>query len=153
MKEYVLKPKASALDVAQFILEKKGDMSPMKLQKLVYYCQAWSLVFDDRPMYHEPVQAWVHGPVIPELYQKHRGTFEISAKDVNGNIHTLDGEARKTVDGILEVYGDQTPFTLRLLTHQEPPWLEARKGLDPEDRSSREISLESMNQYYSTLVK
>jgi len=67
----------SVLDVAANILAKRGPMSVMKLQKLVYYCQAWSLVWDDRPMFREPIEAWTMGPAVPALYREHRGMFEI----------------------------------------------------------------------------
>lgn len=68
----------SAHDVAAYILRKKGEMTAMKLQKLVYYSQAWSLVWDEEPLFEEEIQAWVNGPVIPALYQAHRGQFKVS---------------------------------------------------------------------------
>jgi hypothetical protein len=55
--------KATVFDVAAYILEKKGEMSAWRLQKLVYYSQAWSLVWDERPLFDEPIQAWANGPV------------------------------------------------------------------------------------------
>ena len=66
-------------DVAAYILSRKGPMSAMKLQKLVYYCQAWSLVWDDAPLFREPIEAWANGPVCPPLWERHRGRFELSA--------------------------------------------------------------------------
>lgn len=152
-KKFQKKAKASALDVARYILRKQGPMSAMKLQKLVYYCQAWSLVFDGRPMFREAVEAWVHGPVIRALYAKHRGKFEVSIRDIPGNNSNLDTDARDTIDAVLRVYGGQSPFTLRLITHKEPPWKNAREGLKSEDPGYEDISLESMYNYYSTLVK
>lgn len=146
------KAKASALDVAKYILKKMGPMGTMKLQKLVYYCQAWSLVFDDRPMFKEEIEAWVHGPVVRRLYREHRKEIEVSAKDIDGDIDALDKTARETIDGVLSVYGKKDPFFLRLLTHREPPWKNARKGLSPNDHGDVEISLHSMRDYYSTLV-
>lgn len=63
----------SAHDVAAYMLRKHGPMSAMKLQKLVYYAQAWSLVWEDRPLFPERIEAWANGPVIPELYQAQTG--------------------------------------------------------------------------------
>jgi uncharacterized phage-associated protein len=105
MKKSWTPPKASALDVARYIIKKTGPISAMKLQKLVYYCQAWSLVFDDRPMFKEPIQAWVHGPVIPQLYKKHRGEFEVSLDDIPGKIANLDKDARATIDSVMTFTG------------------------------------------------
>ena len=54
----------TVLDVAAYILERQGSMTTMKLQKLVYYCQAWSLVWDERPLFDESIEAWANGPVL-----------------------------------------------------------------------------------------
>ncbi len=60
----------SVHDVAAIILQECGEMTAMKLQKLVYYSQAWSLVWDDAPSFPEEIQAWANGPVVPVLYEK-----------------------------------------------------------------------------------
>ena len=49
----------------------------MKLQKLVYYCQAWSLVWDDMPLFESRIEAWANGPVVLDLYYRHRGQYWI----------------------------------------------------------------------------
>ena len=59
---------ANVFDTAKYILEQKGDMFTMKLQKLCYYSQAWGLVWDDEPLFDEDFEAWVNGPVCPELF-------------------------------------------------------------------------------------
>ena len=59
---------AKVKDVAQYILEKQGDMTTIKLQKLVYYCQAWALVWTEAPLFEEKIEAWANGPVTPELF-------------------------------------------------------------------------------------
>ena len=58
-------------DVAQYILDKQGGMTTWKLQKLVYYCQAWSLVWDDEPLFPDDIEAWANGPVVRKLYDIH----------------------------------------------------------------------------------
>lgn len=63
--------------MAEYILGLYGPMSTMKLHKLLYYCQAYCLVTQDRPMFYLDFQAWVSGPVIPELFELHRGKFLI----------------------------------------------------------------------------
>lgn len=71
--------RASAHDVAAYLLEKYGPMSPWKLHKLLYYAQAWHLVWEDEPLFDEPIEAWGSGPVVPALYPLHKGLFTISA--------------------------------------------------------------------------
>src|SRR5680860_208464 len=68
---------ASVLDVAEYILKETGSMTTMKLQKLVYYSQAWSLVWDEKPLFGEPIEAWANGPVVRALYEAHRGRFQV----------------------------------------------------------------------------
>lgn len=139
---------ASAHDVAAYILRKKGAMTAMKLQKLVYYCQAWSLVWDEEPLFDEEIQAWVNGPVLPALYQEHRGQFKVSAWP-KGQPARLTQTQRQTVDAVLEYYGDKSSQWLSDLTHREAPWMNARKGLAPGDPSRRKISHAELAEYYS----
>lgn len=142
---------ATVLDVAKYILEHLGPMSAMKLQKLVYYSQAWSLVWDDRPLFNDPIQAWANGPVSPRLYAVHRGQFEVTDQAMPGDSSHLDAAGRETVDSVLKFYGDKSAQWLSDLTHNERPWSEARGGLAPGDRGAREITRASMAEYYASL--
>ena len=69
---------ANVLDVAAYILKRKGSMTTWKLQRLVYYGQAWSLVRDDDALFPEEIEAWANGPVVRALYNAHRGKHRIS---------------------------------------------------------------------------
>ncbi len=71
----------SVFDVAAYILNKQPKKNPItawKLQKLVYYCQAWSLVWDEQPLFKEKIVAWANGPVVKELYEQHKGMFYVA---------------------------------------------------------------------------
>lgn len=140
----------SALDVAAYILKKMGPMSTMKLQKLVYYSQAWSLVWDDAPMFTEDIEAWVHGPVVKKLYVMHRGEFSVGAIP-GGDPAKLGDDAKETIDMVLEYYGKFSGGDLSAMTHSEKPWIDARLGCDPNEASGSVISLASMAEYYSSL--
>ncbi len=143
---------ASVFDVAAYILERRGRMTAMKLQKLVYYSQAWSLVWDGRPLFDDEVQAWVNGPVVYDLFKAHQGMFEIERADLgHGNIARLNAKATETIDAVLDYYGDKSSQWLSDLTHMEKPWLDARANLPEEARSGRVISVEAMRDYYSQL--
>jgi uncharacterized phage-associated protein len=141
---------ASALDVAKYILREAGSMTAMKLQKLVYYSQAWSLVWDDAAMFNERIEAWANGPVVRKLYNAHRGEFKISSLG-EGRISDLSVDNRETIDAVLEHYGDKSAQWLSDLTHLEAPWLDARDGLSAGASSSRIITHASMAEYYSAL--
>lgn len=140
-----------AVDVATFILQEAGEMSAMKLQKLVYYSQAWSLVWDERPLFNERIEAWANGPVCVDLYQQHRGSYMVSAETFGGDASALDQDARDTVRAVIRDYGDKSAQWLSDLTHSEAPWLSARDDLAPGERGNRIISHASMCEYYSEL--
>jgi len=142
-----------AVDVAAFILEKQGEMTAMKLQKLVYYSQAWSLVWDEAPLFQEQVQAWANGPVVPELYAAHKGLYSVAPGQIAGNPAALNSEQVETVEAVLNHYGDKHSQWLSDLTHAEDPWKLARQnaGLPDGARGTTIITLPAMAEYYSTL--
>lgn len=140
----------SAHDVAAYILQKRGNMTAMKLQKLVYYSQAWALVWDEEPLFEERIEAWANGPVVRELYNEHRGWFRVG-KWPKGDASALSTAQRETVDAVLRAYGPRPAHALSELSHSEAPWKDARKGLAPGERGSREITHASMAEYYDSL--
>lgn len=157
-------------DIAKYIglsLIAKGlTVSPLKLQKLLYYVQAWYMVFNGRQnqLFAQVPQAWVNGPVYPEIYYLYRGKVSnmcdhLTAKDfdtddVNVTLEKLasklqwTGDETELLDSIIMLYGSKTQNGLIFLTHAEQPWVEARNGLAPYQRSDREISLDTMYNYY-----
>lgn len=141
---------ADVFDVAQYILTKQGTMTAMKLQKIIYYCQTWSLVWDEKPLFDEKIEAWAMGPVVRELYDLHRGAFELNSINV-GNPDNLTTEQKETIDAVLEAYGEQTAQWLTDLTHLEDPWNIARNGIPEGVSCTNEITLASMHEYYSSL--
>lgn len=142
---------ANAHDVAAYILNRRGPMSAMKLQKLVYYSQAWHLVWDEAALFPEPIEAWANGPVVRALYDVHRGSFNLSAWPL-GSESNLSAAERETIDAVLDFYGDKPAPWLSELTHIEAPWRDARDGLPPGARSDREITQAAMAEYYESLV-
>ena len=122
----------------------------MKLQKLTYYAQAWSLVWDEEPLFPERFEAWANGPVCPDLYNAHRGEFLI-VNEPNGDPKKLGADAKGTVKAILQTYGEKSANWLSALTHSEDPWVEAREGLSPGERSNRVITHGAMAEYYGNL--
>lgn len=140
----------SVHDVAAYILQRLGPMTAMKLQKLVYYSQAWSLVWDQRPLFDERIEAWANGPVVRDLYKVHRGQFIVD-RWPKGDPDRVDYESKSTVDAVLSYYGNRSPQWLSDLTHLEDPWRRARQGIAPGERGDREITLASLAEYYGGL--
>jgi len=141
----------TALDVASYVLEKKGPLTAMQLEKIVYYCQAWSLVWDNVPLFEDRIEAWMNGPVIPTLFEQHKGRFKIGISDINGNFNNLSDVQRETIDEVMKFYADKSGQWLSDLTHREKPWIEARQGLALDQRGNNEITQSAMHEYYSSI--
>lgn len=135
----------SALDVAQFLLEKLGPMTTMKLQKLVYYSQVWSVVWDDDRLFPEPIEAWKNGPVVRSLWESVRGQFRVSSLP-KADVNRLTERQRETVAAVSKAYGEKDAQWLSDLTHMESPWKNAYA-----QAQNTEISLEDISEYYSTI--
>ena len=98
---------ADIFDAAKYILEKKGELSTMKLQKLCYYAQAWSLVWDDRPLFDDDFEAWANGPVCRELFFFSQGFFSVKPEEMKGDSSNLLPDKMETIDSVLNYYGDK----------------------------------------------
>lgn len=143
---------ADVFDVAQYILSECGPMTTWKLQKLVYYSQAWGLVWDDESLFEETIEAWANGPVVPDLYECHKGQFVVSNIE-NGDPDLLEDYQRETINAVIASYNDKSANWLSELTHGEAPWLNAREraGLAPGERGDSEITLDDLAEYYGGL--
>lgn len=144
----------NVFDVVKYILSKMKIVTAMKLQKLAYYCQAWSIVWDGKALFDQEIEAWANGPVVRELYDWHKGMYEIKCSDLpnnKGNISNLTKDQKETIDAVLDYYGGKSPQWLSDLAHSETPWQVARKGLPEGERGNSIISRASLEEYYSSL--
>ena len=140
---------AKVTDVAQYILGKTGEITKWKLQKLVYYAQAWHLVWDDEPLFEDEFQAWRTGPVCVALHQRHNGEYRIST--IGGDGRRLTDSERETIDVVVDVYAKFEGQELANLTYTEQPWQDARIGLAEDDKGSQVISHDAMKRFYASL--
>lgn len=147
-------PVTTAMAVADYLLSAaraRGEpLSNLKLQKLLYYSQAWYLALEDRPLFAEDFEAWVHGPVLPSQYHRFRAAAWMPiAEPVDEP--TLPGEVKRFLDQILDVFGSETAIALELMTHRERPWVEARGGIAADQPSTAIISKPSMRDFYRSM--
>ncbi len=145
----------SAYQVAQYIIgfsHEHGDpISNLKLQKLLYYAQAWHLALYDAPLFGDPIEAWVHGPVVPSVYGEYK-MWSWRPIDVEPEEEDFDSQARDHLDEVMDVYAGLSAYDLEKLTHQEDPWRNARGDLQPDAPSNNVISHEDMRDYYKARV-
>ena len=132
----------SAKDIARYFLHRAaedGDLiTPLKMQKLIYYAYVWALVNTKKPIFEEKFEAWPNGPVLPSLYKELR-KYGSSPIDQNfTNIKDEDdlkklklsfGGAISILDKVYETYITKSAFELVTMVHNEKPWKRARKGL------------------------
>lgn len=131
---------ATARDVMMYLHARFPSEREMKLQKLLYYVKAWSLVWDGQPLFPEPVQAWRHGPVVPSM----RHVMSLPADAGRLTEREVD-----VVEAVLEYYGGMSASALRGLTHAERPWIEAWEARPAgSDAGNAEIGAESMMRFY-----
>jgi uncharacterized phage-associated protein len=139
--------------VAKHVIGQLGETTAMKLQKLVYYCQAWSLAWDDEPLFDEDFEAWANGPVCPELFRKHKGRYKVDSGLFEDTAEGVFNAANtETMGAVIRDYGDKEPYWLSEATHMEAPWKDARRGLAPGENGSNVITKESMQLYYGSLI-
>src|SRR3989338_2765108 len=149
---------ANINDISDYIVVKLSDsgslVNVLKLHKLLYYTQAWSLAFGRGRLFDERFQAWVHGPVSRQIYNRYPQKTLYSAitlDDINPRFdsRSISSDERAFVDGVLEVYAPFTGAQLEEMTHIEQPWIDARAGAAPNERSENVISESTMQSYYA----
>lgn len=126
----------SPKSIANYFLElahAKGEaISPMKLQKLVYYAHGWYAGYTQQPLINEAVEAWQYGPVIPSLYHEFKrfGARDIKGKAIDfdprgpSEVPTpADQQVLKFLENVWNSYGRYTGVTLSEMTHAiGTPW-------------------------------
>ncbi len=140
---------ASVLDVAEALLRRLGEMDTYRLQKLCYYAQAQHVAMYNTRLFVEPIEAWPHGPVIPQLWARHARKRVVSTIQA-GRPDLVEREpaAADTIAYVADVYGGFTGEQLREMTHRERPWTDAREGLPPKAHSDRQIDVAALRDYY-----
>lgn len=132
-----------------------GDaITHLKLQKLVYYAQAWSLAIPerDKPLFDEEIQAWAHGPVAESVFHEFKGSSweALPAPEIAPEI---DEDDEEFLHEILAVFGEYSGKQLERMTHSEDPWKAARGDLPPEARSNTVIDKKLMMEFYRDLYE
>ena len=149
---YVAVP-VELLAVIAYIFSALHEVTPLTLQKLLYYIQGNYAAIYDKPLFDAPCEAWVHGPVYRNVYNLFRD-FKYNPIDddrfvpLKESALPLTPEAKEVVDRVLDTFGMYSGKVLESITHKEGPWLDARKGFLPDETSHAEISLDAMKAYF-----
>lgn len=147
-------------DVADYFLalanETGESITNLKLQKLVYYAQAWSLAIKNKELFNDDFQAWVHGPVLPDLYHKYKsfGYLPINKTITIDEVKTrIDKGTFGFLEEVAKVYMKYGAYEMEMMTHREAPWVEARKNHGADENCENIISKNSMRNFYGERAK
>ena len=143
--------------IARYLLCKCSDITPMALQKMLYYAQAFFQGLFNTPLFNDSCQAWIYGPVYPEVYFKYRDfgydPIRVPEIDFCSTFDNLSEREINLLDAIIAAFGRYSGSTLRWMTHNEQPWLETRGSLRPTDRSEAVISSKLINDYFTKVIE
>ncbi|EAF2349116.1 DUF4065 domain-containing protein [Listeria monocytogenes] len=135
----------TAKDLANWFLAHES-MTPKKLQKMLYYAYAWTLTLtnekeDDlrNKLFPDKFEAWVHGPVIPEIYQEYKEYGYTNIPKCESEINIDNKDIESILNQVMSVYGKFDGNELESITHQEEPWISARIGYGPLDTCNKVI--------------
>ena len=151
----VKRAESDALKVANYLVAfslRHGDpISNLKLQKLLYYAEGWYLAFFSKSLFSADIQAWPRGPVVYPVW-KHFSGYRWKPISRPIQIPSVSPRVETHIKELMSAYGDFSAYNLERMTHQETPWIEARQGLQDDERSNRIISREAMKVFFSELA-
>ena len=141
-----------SLDIAAAIIESPIYVDQLKLQKLLYFAQAWYLAWYDEPMFDDRIEGWPRGPAVPRVYglygtELHYGWHQIKTPAA-GDPDVIDDKRRAALESVLSAYGSLNGDELEALTKQDPLWAKTRVGLAPDEAGNMPIPPEEMRNYY-----
>lgn len=139
--------------------ETQNLITNLKLQKLTYYAQAWHLAIFDDSLFEDEFEAWVHGPVLPVLYNqyKHFSWKPIIREDLAEGVFaqiesTLDARTQAFLKDLVDEYFGLNAYELERLTHKEDPWKISRGDIPEDQPSTAVISKNLMKSYYAQFL-
>ena len=141
------------LRVIAYIFEKLEEVTPLMLQKLLYFIQGVYSALYGKPIFEEDCRAWIHGPVYPEVYDLFRD-FKYNPIDdarfalLEGTEDALTDDEKRVIDLVANTFGMYGGKVLEKITHNENPWMEARKGYGDSIPSSELLPKERIMKYY-----
>ena len=143
----------TAQNVANYFLLKANEsedsrISNLKLQKLIYYAQAFHLAIFGNPLFNEKFEAWAHGPVCPTIYHQYKqfGSGPINFEPKENLAEVFSSEQLELLDEVNDLFGQFSAWKLRNMTHEDDPWKE-------KEATAGVIEQSSMMEFYKTRLK
>ena len=150
-------PKVKSEELANYILATTGPMNHLKLQKLIYYVEAYHLAYFEQSLIEDEFEAWLHGPVSRKIWDCYRNIANIyddvsvmgdKKETIKLFEQKIKNDQKELICDVLKEYGKESAYGLECMTHAEEPWQEARKGYAPDAKCEKKISKTLMQKYY-----
>ncbi|MCD7808604.1 MAG: DUF4065 domain-containing protein [Erysipelotrichaceae bacterium] len=146
------------LQVIAYVFEELEEVTPLMLQKILYFIQGLSYAINNKPMFYEECEAWVHGPVYREVYDmfkdfKYNPIDDVRFVIFEGITDELTIEDKKIIDLVSNTFGMYSGKMLERITHKEDPWKTARQGYSDHISSHEILSKQMIKDYYRTVSK
>ena len=137
----------------RYLLMQTSEITPLALQKLLYFAQGFQKAFANIFLFEEDCEAWVHGPVYRNVYEKYRnhGYNPIEEKELSFENINLSEDEKELLDHIVLYFGCYSGKVLENMTHSEEPWRVARPGLKNWESSDRIIQKEEIGAYFNSV--
>jgi uncharacterized phage-associated protein len=130
--------------------EEQDPLTNLRLQNLLYYAQAWSLVIRESELFSEEIRAWRYGPVVPEVYNRLPGGQGANYIEPNSFVNEpdLDAEDAVFVRSVWEAYNQYSAIQLSRMTQKEMPWLKAWGDRPGDGTGNDPISVDDLEDYF-----
>jgi uncharacterized phage-associated protein len=108
----------------------------------------------DKPLFPERIEAWVHGPVVCDVWDafKAKGTGPITEDTIGEPVFDLTDDEQEFVRSVWDSYNSFSALKLREMIHEEDPWIIARGGRGAAERSNSEITHQALREYFSVPI-
>lgn len=144
--------------VISYVFKKVEEITPLALQKILYFIQGIYSATYDEFLFEENCEAWVHGPVYRNVYFLFKD-FKYNPIDDNrfvfleDKFNDLNNKEKGTIDLVIDTFGKYSGKILEKITHKEEPWLKAREGYLEDEISDEEISSDVIKKYFKDISK
>lgn len=136
----------------KYLLNQCGDITPLALQKSLYYIQGFYNAFYNAFIFSEDCEAWIHGPVYRDIYFRYRDYhFDVISPYEDFDSSILTTEEKAIFDSVIKYLCCYSGKVLEHFTHNETPWLSTRGDLPVSEPSERIITQESIHDYFSAV--